>query len=132
MLTFAPLGALADDTATAPPADANAATPARLGPQSTGPGGSNADASALQPAGLAPLQSTAGDSTGLTAPQNALQAPVTADAALTVLSGETDVSTREAGEAEADPLWSWIGLLLALGLLAASAVVIRDRRRFRP
>lgn len=138
-----PLGAFADDTATAPdataqpaastaPANNDPAAAAGLGPQTSGSaGGSNADAAALQPAGLAPVQSSSSDSTGLTAPAGALQAPAATSDQLKVLAGEADGASVSLGDDSEDPLWPWVGLLASAMVLAALAIIWRDRRSFR-
>ena len=115
-------------TATPAPSDPG------LGPQASGntPGGSNADTGSLQPAGISPLQSTTGDSTGLTSPTNSLlQAPASGDYALQVLAGEADGPPHQVTD-NPETTWDWLAYAVIFGLAAAGiAVVLRDRRRFR-
>jgi hypothetical protein len=127
VLILAPLGAVAD-TVTSPDA------PTGLGPQTTtgSSGGSNADSAALQPAGFSPLQSTTSDSTGITAPSSVLQAPATGSDALTVLSGEADGAPQGSPDDSNGFPWTWLIFTLIIGLaVAATGIVLRDRRRFR-
>ncbi len=125
-LILAPFAASAD-TVTSPDA------PTGLGPPTTSsnPGGSSADATALQPAGLSVLQSTTSDSTGLSAPSSALQAPATTSDALKVLAGEADGAPQSSANDSTGFPWTWLVFTVLFGLIAAaSAIVIRDRRRF--
>jgi hypothetical protein len=143
ILMLLPIGALADDTAatteTTTPADGSpdptttdpSASASGLGPQTSAPaGGSNADAAGLQPAGLSPIQSTTTDSTGLTAPANALQAPAVSTDQLQVLAGEADGAPQELDDS-GDALWVWDALALLVILISGTSIVLRDRRRFR-
>ena len=125
IMIFAPLGAAAD-TAQSPDATAG------LGPQttSTSSGGSSADAAALQPTTVSNLQSSTADSTGLSAPSNALQAPVTGSDALKVLSNESDGAPQNSADPAGFP-WGWLIFTVIIGLMgAAASIVVRDRRRF--
>ncbi len=131
LLAFMPAVALADDTAPAPAPDS--ASSAGLGPQSSsggaGAGGSNADAGSLQPAGNSPLQSTTNDSSGLTAPSNALQGAAPSTDQLQVLSTEGDGPHQQTGSPANN--WTWLGLTLAIAVvIGLGAIVMRDRRRF--
>ncbi len=125
-----PLAAAADDTTAQPITD-----PSALGPQASSPaGGSNADAGTLQPGGgSSPLQSSGDSSLGLTAPNsNVLQAPVTSDQALKVLSDEADGTPHTAADSEPNPwLWLIFSLIIAGIIAAGGAIVVRDRRRFQ-
>jgi hypothetical protein len=137
MLIF-PLGALADDetTPTDPAATPQAqATPsdassAGLGPDTVAPNGGSPTGSsaALQPAGQAPLQSTTNDSTGLTAPQNALQAPATSSEDLKVLDGEADGAPQDPNESK-DSAWRYLALAFLIFVLVWGFVSWRERRR---
>jgi hypothetical protein len=134
VLTVLPLAAAADDTTQDNSTTTAAAVtdPSVLGPQSTTTsGGSSADANALQPGGSSPLQSSTDSSLGLTSPNsNVLQAPVTSDAALKVLSGEADGPPHDpSASGQANP-WLWLLFSLLIAGIAAG-VVLRDRRRFR-
>jgi hypothetical protein len=79
-----------------------------------------------------PLQSTTGDSTGLTAPNaNTLQQQATSEQTLKVLAGELDGGRNTIDEDENDDsstLWLWLAALIAL---AASALAWSEPLRQR-
>jgi hypothetical protein len=96
-------------------------------------GGAKTDYTLLQPAGGNPLQSTTGDSTGLTAPSaNALQVPATNEQTLRVLDGEADGGPIPMDPTpKADLNWLWFSLLFG-GLIAAGAWFTRRARWAQP
>jgi hypothetical protein len=109
-----PSFAIADDTSSTPPSasspvQSGAGGAAALGPAASGgSGSSNAAAGDLQPAGTSPLQSTTNDSTGLSAPASALQAPASGSDALQVLSGVADGSPHNVADDQSPGLtWLW-------------------------
>ena len=141
-----PLSAAADDTpssdATATPA-ASDSTPSAspynaagaLGP-STGAGAlgpssgssSTGDSSALQPAGSNPMQSTNGDSTGLTAPNaQSLQGTAPSDQSLNVIKGEADGAPQSPDSGPNYWLWALLVVLFA-AVVAAASWLLRRRR----
>jgi hypothetical protein len=105
---------------------------AGLGPQSSNSvGSSSADSGTLQPAGTSPLQSTTSDSTGLTAPSNALQAPASSDQTLRVIMGDSDGSPHNLAESSSGG-WAWLAwTVLLCGIIAVVALSARRLHSIR-
>jgi hypothetical protein len=121
-LVFSPALVRADDEPTPN-------TAAQLGPSTTTPtaGGSNTDSTSLQPAGTTPLQSTTGDSLGLTAPgSNVLQAPATGSDTLRVLASEADGAPVNPDEGGPN-YWGWLGFTVAFAVLVTAARIALRR-----
>jgi hypothetical protein len=128
MFAFMPLAASADDAPVEDPAPA-----AGLGPAGSGPaGGAKTDFTLLQPAGGSPLQSTTGDSTGLTAPSaNTLQMPASNEETLRVLNGEADGSPAQVAPTGMGLSWIWFSLLFG-AVVALAAWLTRHANWAQP
>ncbi|HUD11760.1 MAG TPA: hypothetical protein VMS08_05085 [Candidatus Saccharimonadia bacterium] len=95
-------------------------------------GGSASDGTSLQPAGTTPLQSTTGDSNGLSAADsNDLQQSGPASSgALQVVLGDADGPTHEVASASTN-YWGWLWFTLIFGLMVASlSLVMKKPMRF--
>jgi hypothetical protein len=112
------------------------AAAAELGPSDNASG--TASSSSLQPAGSTPLQSSAGASTGLTAPDlsDLQQSGSTSQANLQVVLGDADGPTHQPGSGSTS-YWGWLWFTLIFALLVISLAVVLQKpahalaRRFR-
>jgi hypothetical protein len=116
------------------------AAAAELGPSDNASGTASytGDSSSLQPAGSTPLQSSAGASTGLTAPDlsDLQQSGSTSQANLQVVLGDADGPTHQPGSGSTS-YWGWLWFTLIFALLVISLAVVLQKpahalaRRFR-